>query len=55
MKTKFSILILSFLISLLSACGILKKDVEQQQASDSSIQGDITRPPVFIKTGELEH
>ncbi|MDB4511918.1 hypothetical protein N9060_00505 [Arenicella sp.] len=54
MKTKFNTLILSvLLISLLSACNLIKRDVDQQPASDSSVQADITRPPVFIKTGDL--
>lgn len=39
----------SVLLVLLSACGGNKKE----QSSDPLVQNDITRPPVFVKTGEL--
>ena len=53
MKTRFNYFTLSILlISLLTACGTNKKNLDQQQTSESSLEGDITRPPVFIKKGD---
>ncbi len=48
MKTKFNILFILFMI-LLAACGTSKKESEQNTAN----QVDITRPPEFVKDGQL--
>ena len=53
MKTTISILsICVLLLATVTACGN-RNNTDQQQAVNSAIDSDITRPPVFVKNGQL--
>lgn len=53
MKTKKTVLsICILLIATLTACGANRNKADQEQTVNSTIQGDITRPPVFVKSGQ---